>query len=99
MRYLCGETMNFLSDPLGLLAVGMPGPTELILILVIVLVVFGHNRIPQLGEALGKGIRNFKKSFSSDETEAEARQVKTEQVTESQPSESAKIQQAEKTEA
>ena len=90
--------MNDITEQIGTLGVGMPGPTELILILVIVLVVFGHNRIPQLGEALGKGIRNFKKSFSSDETEAEVRQVNTEQVTESQPTETVTVQQAEKTE-
>lgn len=58
---------------LFLLGITMPGGGELLLILLIVLVVFGHNRIPQLGEALGKGIRNFRKSFSKDdETEAEA---------------------------
>lgn len=51
-------------------AIPMPGPGELLLILAIVLVVFGANRIPQLGESLGKGIRNFKKSFNKDELEA-----------------------------
>ncbi len=90
--------MNFVTEQFGILGVGMPGPTELVLILVIVLVVFGHNRIPQLGEALGKGIRNFKKSFSSDETEAEARSVKAEQVTESQPAETITVEKTEKTE-
>jgi len=91
--------MNAIVEQFGSLAVGMPGPTELVLILVIVLVVFGHKQIPQLGDALGKGIRNFKKSFSSDETEAEARSVKTEQVTESQPAETATVTQTEKTDA
>lgn len=62
--------MNVLDTTLSL-AIGMPGPGELILILLIVLVVFGHNRIPQLGDALGKGIKNFKKSFTKDETAAE----------------------------
>ncbi len=90
--------MNFITEQVGLMGIGMPGPTELVLILVIVLVVFGHNRIPQLGEALGKGIRNFKKSFSSDETEAEARQVKAEQVTESTPAEASEVTATEKTE-
>ena len=42
----------------------MPGPPELILILVIVLIVFGAGRIPQVGDALGKGIRNFKRAIS-----------------------------------
>jgi sec-independent protein translocase protein TatA len=65
-----GAAMNALDTTLSL-AIGMPGPGELILILLIVLVVFGHNRIPQLGEALGKGIKNFKKSFAKDETETE----------------------------
>ncbi len=40
---------------------GMP---ELIVILVIVLVIFGANRLPQLGEGLGKAIRGFKKGIS-----------------------------------
>ena len=40
------------------------GVTEWIIILVIVLVIFGGSRIPQLGDSLGKGIRNFKKSIS-----------------------------------
>lgn len=41
-------------------AIGGLGVTELILILLIVLLVFGAGKLPQLGEALGKGIRNFK---------------------------------------
>lgn len=65
---------------LSLFAIGMPGPGELLLILLIVMVVFGANRIPQLGDALGKGIRNFRKSFAKDdeetETEASRREVR-----------------------
>jgi len=38
---------------------GMP---ELIVVLVIVLVVFGAGRLPEIGGALGKSIRNFKRS-------------------------------------
>jgi len=38
---------------------GMP---ELIVILVIVIVVFGAGRLPEIGSALGKSIKNFKKS-------------------------------------
>lgn len=46
---------------------GMP---ELIVILVIVLVVFGANRLPEIGGALGKSIKNFKKASSGkDEIE------------------------------
>jgi sec-independent protein translocase protein TatA len=36
------------------------GPTELIIILVIILVIFGARRLPELGRGIGKGIKNFK---------------------------------------
>jgi sec-independent protein translocase protein TatA len=39
---------------------------ELIVILVIVLVIFGATRLPQLGEGLGKAIKGFKKGISDD---------------------------------
>ena len=42
---------------------GPIGTTELIIILVIVVLVFGVNKIPQLGKGLGEGIRNFKSSI------------------------------------
>ncbi len=38
------------------------GTTELIIILVIVLLLFGARRLPELGRTLGSGIRNFQKS-------------------------------------
>lgn len=43
------------------------GPTELIIILVIVLLLFGPGRIARIAGELGKGIRSFKDSVSSDE--------------------------------
>lgn len=39
--------------------IGMP---ELLVILVIILVIFGAGKLPQIGEGIGKGIRNFKKA-------------------------------------
>lgn len=39
------------------------GFTELLVILMIVLLVFGAKRLPEMGSALGKGIREFKKSI------------------------------------
>jgi len=39
--------------------------TELIIILVIVILIFGVNKIPQLGKNLGEGIRNFKSSIKA----------------------------------
>jgi sec-independent protein translocase protein TatA len=41
---------------------GGVGPTELIIILFIVLVLFGAGKLPEIGGALGKGIKNFKKA-------------------------------------
>ncbi len=41
------------------------GATELVIILVIVVVIFGASRLPQLGKGLGEGIRNFKQSLKS----------------------------------
>ncbi len=49
------------------------GPTELIIILVIVLIIFGPRRLPELGKTIGKGINELRKSSSgideSEETE------------------------------
>ena len=41
------------------------GTTELVIILVIVILIFGVKKIPQLGKGLGEGIRNFKSSIKS----------------------------------
>ncbi len=40
--------------------IGMPGPTEIIIILVIVLLLFGGRKIPELMRGLGKGMKEFK---------------------------------------
>jgi sec-independent protein translocase protein TatA len=49
-------------------SVGMP---ELIVILVIALIVFGAGKLPQIGENMGKAIRNFKKATEGkDQIEA-----------------------------
>ncbi len=45
------------------------GSQELIIILVIVVVLFGAKRLPQLGAGLGKGIKNFKKGINSDDND------------------------------
>jgi sec-independent protein translocase protein TatA len=41
------------------------GPTELIILLVIVLVIFGPKRLPGLGKQLGAGMRDFKEAVTS----------------------------------
>ncbi len=53
------------------------GVWELVLILLIVVVIFGVNKLPQLGDSLGKSIRNFRKSFKGEpkEVQGEARRL------------------------
>lgn len=54
------------------------GPTELIIILVIVLIIFGVGRLPEIGGAIGKSIREFRdasgKEPSGDKLEAETKE-------------------------
>lgn len=52
--------------------IGIP---ELLIILVIILIIFGVGKLPEIGSALGKGIKNFKKSVSdsSDSTDTPAK--------------------------
>jgi sec-independent protein translocase protein TatA len=43
------------------------GVPELIIIFLIVILLFGASRLPQIGKGLGEGIRNFKKGVKSDD--------------------------------
>ncbi|MDB4954514.1 MAG: twin-arginine translocation protein TatA/E family subunit [Myxococcales bacterium] len=45
----------------------MPGMGELIVILLIVLVVFGANKLPGIGDALGRSIKNFKRASAGED--------------------------------
>ena len=58
--------------------IGLP---ELIVILVIVLIIFGAGKLPQIGEGLGKGIRNFKKA-TRDKEEIDVTPKKPEEISE-----------------
>ena len=56
------------------------GPLEIAIVLVIVLVIFGPKRLPELGKSMGRGIREFKGSIdgSKDEQQKpEAQQLET----------------------
>jgi sec-independent protein translocase protein TatA len=55
----------------------MPGMGELLIILLIVLLIFGAGKLPAIGDALGRSIKNFKRSATgADEIEvAKAREV------------------------
>jgi sec-independent protein translocase protein TatA len=53
------------------------GTGELVVILVIVILIFGVNKIPQLGKGLGEGIRNFKSSLKSGQEEPQSKNDKS----------------------
>ncbi len=50
------------------------GALEIILILVVVLVLFGGNKLAGVGKALGQSIRDFKKEIKSDDDKAVAKE-------------------------
>jgi sec-independent protein translocase protein TatA len=70
------------------------GPLEIAVVLVIVLIIFGPKRLPELGQSMGRGIREFKSSLSGDKDkdspEEKRRELQASQdaapVAESQPS-------------
>lgn len=53
----------------SLVLFGMPGPLELIVILLIVLLVVGPKRLPELMKSIGKSIQSFKKGMKEGELE------------------------------
>lgn len=52
---------------------GLESPVHLIIVLVIVLLLFGGKRIPELAKSLGTGLREFKKGTEGDHDEDEER--------------------------
>lgn len=54
--------------------------TEILLILVVVMILFGAGRLPEIGRSLGEGIRNFKKALSGEEEKV--KEVKGQEVKE-----------------
>lgn len=46
-------------------------PLEIIVVLVLVLVIFGPKRLPEMGKSLGRSIKEFRRSVSRDEPEVE----------------------------
>ena len=55
----------------------IPGPMELILLLVIVLIIFGPGKLPDIGNAVGKGIREFRKASNELEESVRGEPKKT----------------------
>jgi len=62
------------------------GPLEIAVVLVIVLIIFGPKRLPELGQSMGRGIREFKDSISGDKDKDSPEEKRRElQASESQP--------------
>lgn len=55
------------------------GTTELIIILVIVLIIFGVGKLPSIGTGIGQAIRNFKKASSESEIDVTPQKEKIEE--------------------
>jgi sec-independent protein translocase protein TatA len=51
---------------------GPVGPAELLLIVLIIVIIFGARRLPELGKSLGEGIKNFKRSISPEDKKKES---------------------------
>ena len=52
--------------------IGMP---ELLIILVIILIIFGAGKLPEIGAGLGKGIKNFKKATIEEDKDNKPEQI------------------------
>jgi len=63
----------------------MPGMGELIVILLIVLVVFGANKLPGIGDALGRSIKNFKRASKVEADDDDKDKDKKEELEEKKP--------------
>jgi sec-independent protein translocase protein TatA len=62
------------------------GPLEIAVVLVIVLIIFGPKRLPELGQSMGRGIREFKNSLSGDKDKDSPEEKRRElQASEAQP--------------
>ena len=51
------------------------GTQELLIILVLVMIIFGAGKLPQVGGALGKGLQNFKKGVNEMDEDIEDEQI------------------------
>jgi sec-independent protein translocase protein TatA len=63
---------------------GLASPTHLLLVLVVILLVFGAKRLPEMGRSLGQGLREFKGGLNTEEELPEKESNSSEAVEEVQ---------------
>ena len=56
---------------------GWIGPWEILILLVVVLLVFGPKRLPEMGRSMGRGMREFKQSITGKDDEAKPAELTT----------------------
>ena len=61
------------------------GPMEIIIVLVIVLLIFGPKRLPDLGRSLGRGMREFKDSVTGKDSDDEPARIAPSEPTPAEP--------------
>jgi sec-independent protein translocase protein TatA len=62
-----------------------PGPLEIVILLVIVLLIFGPKRLPDLGRSLGRGMREFKDSVTGKDSDDDAPRLAQSEPTPAEP--------------
>ena len=61
------------------------GPTELIIILLIVILLFGAKKIPEIAKGLGKGIKDFKGAMKDEDAKSEAAKIEAKKADDDAP--------------
>ena len=62
--------MNYLS-----ILLGIPGTWQIVVIVLVVLLLFGGKKIPELMKGIGRGTREFKKGLNTDDEEEDSKEV------------------------
>jgi sec-independent protein translocase protein TatA len=72
---------------------GLASPTHLLILLVIILLLFGAKRLPEMGRSLGQGIQEFKDKLNAkDETEQRGTEAVEEELTKPDPGPGVRLQ-------
>jgi len=63
---------------------GLPGPWEVVIVLLVILLLFGGKKLPELARGLGRGLRTFKRELSGIETDLDEKPDEPEQQADEQ---------------